>query len=123
MPNLTYSAHDAILASWGDLTLGVLTAAPNPDGTGVTEPSPSDGYERQAMTYAKGQADGVTTITNDENIVFGPATPTSWTTVTYWGLFDENDVLKMYGRMRTARTNPTGEVLAFPAGTVEVRLR
>lgn len=123
MPNLTYSSHDILLDAWGDLTLGLLTAAPNPDGTGVTEPADVDGYERQAMTYDKAQSDGITTILNDANIVFGPASPQAWTTVSYFGLFNAADELVMYGRLRTARTNPTGEVIAFPAGTVEIRLR
>lgn len=123
MPNLTYSAHDDLLAGWGSLTLGLLTAAPNPDGTGVVEPADVDGYERQAFAYAKVQADGVTTISNTANIVFGPASPLAWTTVTYFGLFDSDDNLRMYGRLRTARTNPTGQVITLSAGAVVIRLR
>lgn len=122
MPNLTYKTHDAIIASWGSpLTLAILTQAPNPDGTGITEPT--DGYARQTIAFDKVQSGGITYLTNDANIIFGPATPGPWTTVTYFALFDADDDLVCYGRLRTARTNPTGEVIAFPTGTVELRLR
>lgn len=122
MPNLTYKAHDTLLDAWGDsLTLGLLTAAPNPDGTGVTEPS-EGGYERKAIAFTKSQEEGVTTLLNDADIVFGPAI-TTWTTVNYFGLFDTDGDLVVYGRLRTSRTNPSGEGISFPEGTVELRLR
>lgn len=124
MPNLTYQSHDDIIASWpSPWTVGLLTAAPNPDGTGVLEPSGSDGYARQPFTYSKGVSDGITTLSNDANIIFGPALPNPWTPVNYFGLFDADGVLRMYGRLRTTRSVPTSDVEAFSIGRIAIRLR
>jgi hypothetical protein len=123
VPNLTYRSHDDLIAGWPTpWKVGLLTAAPNPDGTGVLEPNPADGYARQAFTYDKAQLDGITTVTNNVNIVFGPAT-NPWTPVNYFGLFDANGVLRMYGRLRTQRSVPTGNAETFVAGKIAARLR
>jgi hypothetical protein len=123
VPNLTYRSHDDLIASWpAPWTVGLLTAAPLPDGTGITEPNPADGYARQAFTYAKTQLDGITTLANDANVVFGPAS-NPWTPVNYFGLFDLNGVLRLYGRLRTQRSVPTGQAETFVAGKIAVRLR
>lgn len=122
MPNLTYKAHNSLLTAWGDLTLGLLTAAPNPDGTGVTEPDLATGYARQDFGYALTQAEGITTLLNDANIIFGPAL-NDWTSVSYFGVFDAAGDLVVYGRMRTERTNPTGKTISIPAGKIALRLR
>lgn len=123
MPNLTYQSHDDLLAGWpAPFTVGLLTAAPNPDGTGVLEPVQADGYARQPFVYVKTRLDGITTITNTANIVFGPAF-NPWTPVNYFGLFDANGVLRMYGRLRTMRAVETGNAETFVAGKIAARLR
>lgn len=123
MPNLTYRSHDDMIASWpGPWTVGLLTAAPNPDGTGVLEPSTSDGYARQPMTYDKSHSEGITTLANNSPMIYGPAT-NPWVTVNYFGLFDANGVLRMYGRLRTARDVQSGKTESFAAGSIAVRLR
>jgi hypothetical protein len=123
VPNLTYRAHDDLIASWpAPLSVGLLTQAPGPDGTGVTEPDPAAGYSRQPFTFDKTRLDGITTLTNNSNIVYGPAS-TPWTAVNYFGLFDANGVLRMYGRLRTSRSVQTGNAETFVAGDVSIRLR
>lgn len=123
MPNLTYTAHDRIIASWPTpLSVGMLTAAPLPDGTGVLEPSQADGYARQPFTHTKTQLDGITTLANDANVVYGPAA-NPWTPVNYFGLFDANGVLVLYGRLRTTRSVDTGLSESFNIGAIQLRLR
>jgi hypothetical protein len=123
VPNLTYTAHDRVIASWPTpLSIGMLTAAPLPDGTSVLEPSPTDGYARQPFTYTKSQLDGITTLANSANIVFGPAA-NPWTPVSYFGLFDANGVLVLYGRLRTTRSVDTGLSESFNIGAIQLRLR
>lgn len=123
MPNLTYQSHDDLIASWPTpLSIGMLTAAPNPDGTGVLEPSGTDGYARQPFTYAKSRDQGITTLTNDQAMVFGPALQ-PWTPVNYFGLFDANGVLRLYGRMRTQRSVDTGTSESLQVGSIQLRLR
>lgn len=124
MPNLTYKSHDDLLATWPQpWTVGLLTAAPNPDGTGVIEPALVDGYARQDFgAYSLSRLDGVTSITNDDPLVFGEAL-NPWVTLNYFGLFDANGILRMYGRLRTQRNVQTGRTESFSAGSIAFRLR
>ena len=124
MPNLSYKSHDAIVSAWGSgLTVGLLVSAPNPDGTGIVEPDSGEGYARQAVIFNSDQAEGVTTLKNDTPLVFGPATGGDWTTVQWFGLFDAADELILYGRLRSARTTPSGQATTFPVDYIEIRLR
>lgn len=124
MPNLSYKSHDAIVTAWGNgLTVGLLVSAPNPDGTGIVEPDTGSGYARQAVILNKVQAEGVTTLTNDLPLVFGPATAADWATVQWFGLFDAANALVLYGRLRSSRTTPAGQATTFPVSYIEIRLR
>lgn len=128
MPNLTYQSHDDLIASWPTpFKIGLLTAAPNPNGTGVLEPQPSHGYERQDFDFATSRPvdpgyEGTTLVTNVSNIVFGPATNT-WTPFSYFGLFDADGVLRAYGRTRTMRSVETGSAEVFEAGHITIYFR
>lgn len=124
MPNLTYISHDDILDAWGpDLTIGLLQGQPNPDGTGVVEQNSANGYARQDITLLKTQEDGITSLANEDALVWGPAVGEDWQPVDHFGIFDANDVLRCYGRLRTTRTVTMGEGTAFPAGSVAIRFR
>lgn len=131
MPNFSYSVHDD-LANWlggqaypaapTTLYAGLLTAAPAPDGTGVTEPTDT-GYARQPVVMAKvTQTDGVTTLENAGNLVYGPAI-NDWTAVNYFGLFDQDGALLLYGRLRTTRVAQASQLVVFQAGAISIGLR
>lgn len=128
MPNLTYQSHDDLIASWPTpLKIGLLTAAPNPDGTGVLEPQSGYGYARQDFSYTKTRPstpgyEGSTLLSNTDNIVFGPAT-NLWTAFSYFGLFDGDGVLRAYGRTRTMRAVDTGNAEVFQAGHITFYIR
>lgn len=128
MPNLTYMSHDDLIASWSTpLQVGLLTAAPNPDGTGVLEPNMSDGYARQDFDFAVSRGtmpgyEGSTVLTNTSNMVFGPAT-NLWTTFSYFGLFDADGNLRAYGQTRSKRSVETGNAEVFEAGNINIYLR
>lgn len=112
-----------MVAGWPQpFTVGLLTAAPNPDGTGVLEPDTNEGYARQVFTYDESQDEGITYLVNNTNIVYGPAM-NDWTPVNYFGLFDANGVLRIYGRLRTMRAVTTGNAETFVAGKIQIRLR
>jgi hypothetical protein len=124
VPNLSYLSHDDLIADWGpNLTVGILSTAPNPDGTGITEPSTGDGYARQPVTFVTSRASGVTTVQNSIPLVFGPAVNSDWEAVSYFGLFDENNALRVYGRLRTQRTTTVGEATTFPTNDIVIRIR
>ena len=130
MPNFSYAVHDG-LAGWlaglpfpappVGVYAGLLTAAPSPDGTGVSEPNDA-GYARQPITFVTSRADGVTTLINAVPLVFGDAI-TEWTPVNYFGLFDPAGGLILYGRLRTQRTCTPGKSLTFASGAITVGLR
>lgn len=128
MPNLTYQSHDDLVASWPTpLKIGLLTADPMPDGTDVFEPEQAYGYERQEFAFTKSRPvdagyEGTTLLTNNDNIVFGPATNT-WTPFNNFGLFDANGILRAYGRTRTERAVNTGNAEVFTAGKITFYLR
>lgn len=131
VPNFTYSVHDA-LANWlggaafpaapSTLYAGLLTAAPDPDGTGATEPQSGYGYARQPVTLTKSHADGVTTLVNAGALVFGPAT-SGWTPANYFGLFDQDGALLLYGRLRSTRAAENGQLIVFAQGAISIGLR
>lgn len=124
MPNLTYISHDALLDTWGtDLTIGLLQGQPNPDGTGVVENHAANGYARQPINFLTTQADGITYLTNDAPLVWGPAVGADWQPVDHFGLFDAAGVLRCYGRLRTTRTVTMGEGASFATGSTDIRLR
>ncbi|UTC29859.1 hypothetical protein BAJUN_02290 [Bajunvirus bajun] len=124
MPNLSYKSHDDLIAAWGpDLTIGLLYGPPNPDGTDVIEPDAGSGYARLPITFTKVQADGVTYLTNDANIIFGPADTTDWQPVDTFGIFDAAGDLRVYGRLRTTRTVTINLGAAFPIDDIQLRLR
>ncbi len=124
MPNLSYYTHNAILSTWGEgLTMGLLCAAPNPDGTGIIEPSSTDGYARQPVTFSIAQATGITTLQNTNSLAYGPATGEGWPSVSYFAVFDSSGNFLLYGRLRTERTTQPGEGIMVPTALIQVRLR
>lgn len=124
MPNLSYKSHDDLLAAFGpNLSMGMLVDAPNPDGTGLVEPDPLYGYERQPVTFATSKSEGVTYMTNTNPLVFGPAVTSDWPPCAWFGLFNASNVLVLYGRLRTLRINKMGKVSAFPENDIDIRLR
>ncbi|UTU09422.1 hypothetical protein CcrBL47_gp136 [Caulobacter phage BL47] len=123
MPNFTYLIHDELVDRLAGAKAGVLTGAPNPDGTGVFEPSVADGYARQDFVFNVTKSQGVTTISNSQPLVFGPAL-NQWLAVTYFGLFDgvSGDLL-LYGRLRSTRVANAGDSLSFQVDAINIGLR
>lgn len=123
MPNLSYLTHDDIIEAWGDdLTLGLLASAPEPNGSLIVEPASELGYTRQPITLVKTQAAGITNLTSSATLAFGPAS-NDWVQVNYFGLFDSQGRLRLYGRLRTSRATETGQGIIIPADHIQVRLR
>lgn len=130
--NLSYALHANILG-WvkgsamptapTSVKLALLTVAPNPDGTGVTEPSGSDGYARQTVTFgAIATAAGVSTIKNSAPVVFGAATA-DWATVTWAALFTQDGTMLAYGPLPASRTVVSGDQMSFGNNAIQLRLR
>lgn len=130
MANLTYKTHDVIIASLAaaGAKVGLLTAAPAADGTGVSEPNVIYGYERQDITFGAttrgtGGDAGKSIIKNDSAIVFGPAATQAWPTVTHIGLFDADDELIAFSAVGTPRTAPMNDSISFGAEAIVFKFR
>lgn len=103
--------------------MGLLTAAPNPDGTGVSEPPGGSGYTRKQVTFgAVATLNGVSSISNTNAIIFGPSTA-AWPQVSWAALFDQNGNMIAYGPLAAARTAPANDTISFGAGTIQQRLQ
>lgn len=131
MPTLTYATHRMTMR-WlrgvattppASLTVGLLTTAPNPDGTGVVEPSALGGYTRRPFTLGNETVtNGVTSAVNTNAILFPTATAV-WTPVTHLGIFSVEGELLVYGPLAASRSVQIGDAIAFGEGAVQLRLR
>lgn len=104
----------------GTLYLGVMTAAPNDDGTGVVEPS-GGSYARIAITNdGTSFAAAVGGAKSNLNVLTFPAATASWGVITHIGLFDAASAgnLQLFGELDTPRTVLSGDTLRFLAGTL-----
>lgn len=131
MPTLSYFTHRMVV-QWlrgipttppAGLLVGALTVAPNPDGTGVIEPS-GNGYGRRPILLTEAVVSaGVTTTQNTADIIFPTAQGGPWPQVTYLGLFSQTGDLLAYGPLAAPRAVGLGDSLAFGAGTIQLRLK
>lgn len=130
MANLTYKTHDVIIAhlAAAGAKVGLLTAEPSADGTGVVEPNVIYGYTRQAATFGAtargvGADAGKSVIKTNVALVFGPAATQAWPTVTHIGLFDADDDLIAYSPVGSPRTAPVGDAISFGAEAIVFKFR
>jgi hypothetical protein len=93
----------------------------DPSTTGANELS-GNGYVRQLMEFNAAGADGITENTNIET--FGPATPSGWAEVTYFGLWSAETVGTFRGgfQLTTPQTVAAGNSAKFAAGALTVSI-
>lgn len=130
MPTLSYATH-AMVVQWmrgipttppASLNIGALLVAPNPDGSGISEPV-TGGYNRRAVIMGAAVVSaGVTTTQNTNDVIF-PTASAPWPQVTYLGLFADSGDLLAYGPLAAPRAIGLGDALAFGAGTIQLRLK
>lgn len=128
MPTLTYLTHAVIVSylkgepitSPSEVYVGVLTQEPSPDGSNVVEPV--GGYLRQTLTLSDPTIVSNMTYTSNTTKIMFPTATLDWDQVTHMGIFDGSDNLLAYGPLAAPRTIPTGDVLAFAIGSIQLRL-
>ena len=101
--------------------LGLSTSAPDIDGSGVTEPLASAGYERVELNSLSVPANGV--ITNESAISF-PESSASWGTVTHFALYDApvNGNLLMFNVLSQARSVESATIVMVKTGSLKLTL-
>lgn len=110
------------------LYVGLLTAAPSDDGSGVSEPS-GNGYARVAVTNnttnwpaATGSGAGASSKTNGSTITFPQATG-AWGTVTHFGIFDASTAgnLISYGALGASKSPVNLDTPSFAPGDITLQ--
>jgi hypothetical protein len=115
----------AALTPPGTYYVGLMTSAPNDDGTGVVEPI-GGSYGRVAVTNDLTQwpAAGGGQKSNANDIVFPTASAPGWGTVTHFGLFDApaGGNLWAFGPLDAPRTVLNGDDFRFLSGALTITL-
>lgn len=101
--------------------LGLSTSAPDIDGSGVTEPLVSAGYERVELNSLSKPSNGV--IINESAISF-PESSASWGTVTHFALYDApvNGNLLMFNVLSQARSVESATIVMVKTGSLKLTL-
>jgi hypothetical protein len=102
--------------------VGLSTADPGEDGTGLSEPS-GNGYARVGTFGADWNAASGGALDNANAIEFAEATG-SWGTVTHFALFDASSGgnLLAHGALTQAKSIASGDTAQFAAGDLDVSL-
>jgi hypothetical protein len=102
--------------------VGLSTADPGDDGTGLSEPSGS-GYARVATSAADWNSASGGSLDNANAIEFPQATG-SWATITHFALFDASTGGNMlaHGSLTQSKAIASGDTARFAAGDLDVSL-
>lgn len=102
--------------------LGLSSSEPNPNGTGVTEPTASGSGYARILLDGLGQPDNGK-VTNESSINFEKS-KLSWGTITHYVIFDAKDAgagnLLMYGELATSRSVEAGTIMSIEPGCLEL---
>jgi hypothetical protein len=102
--------------------IGLLTAEPNDDGSGLAEPS-GNSYARVQTSAPDWNAASAGSLDNAGDITFPQATG-SWGTITHFALFDAaaGGNLLAYGTLNQSRTIDASDIVQFSSGEMDISL-
>ena len=102
--------------------IGLSTADPTDDASGLAEPS-SGSYARVSTAGGDWNAAASGAIDNANEITFPEATG-SWGTITHFALFDAASGGNMiaYGALASSTAVENGDTASFAAGTLDITL-
>lgn len=101
--------------------LGLSSTAPQVDGTGVSEPLASAGYQRVELTNLGEPVNGV--VSNGGEIQFDESSA-SWGTITHFVLFDSptDGNLLMFNQLSQSRSVETATIVMVKTGSLKLTL-
>ena len=101
--------------------LGLSSTAPQVDGTGVSEPLASAGYQRVELTNLGEPVNGV--VSNDGEIQFDESSA-SWGIITHFVLFDSptDGNLLMFNQLSQSRSVETATIVMVKTGSLKLTL-
>ena len=102
--------------------MGLSTADPGDDGSGLAEPS-GGAYARVATAASDWNTASGGSLDNASAIEFSEATA-SWGTITHFALFDAATAGNMlaHGSLTASKTISSGDTASFAAGALDVTL-
>lgn len=101
--------------------LGLSSTAPAVDGSGVSEPLASAGYQRVELTNLGEPVNGV--VSNGGEIQFDESSA-SWGTITHFVLFDSptDGNLLMFNQLSQSRSVETATLVMVKTGSLKLTL-
>ena len=101
--------------------LGLSSTAPAVDGSGVSEPLASAGYQRVELTNLGEPVNGV--VSNGGEIQFDESSA-SWGTITHFVLFDSptDGNLLMFNQLTQSRSVETATIVMVKTGSLKLTL-
>lgn len=121
MPITKNYANTILSSLFSNAYIGLSTTTPNVDGTGVTEPLASSGYNRVAASGASFVTSNGS-ITNNAYLYF-PEASASWGTITYVCVFDGNSSssrLRYFGALTVPKEIETNSVPLFRPQSINI---
>lgn len=105
----------------GDYYIGLSSTPPAVDGSNVSEPASSAGYERVKLETLSEPTNGV--ITNTAAISFNESTA-NWGTMTHFVIYDSpsGGNLLMYDNLSTQRNVEAATIVTIKAGSLSLTL-
>lgn len=99
--------------------LGLSSASPALDGTGVVEPGAGTGYARVELTSLSAPVNGV--VTNSAAIDFAESTA-EWGTMTHFVVYDAltDGNLLMYGELSASRRVEAATIMTIKLGSLNL---
>ena len=99
--------------------LGLSSAAPALDGSGVVEPGDGTGYARVELTSLSAPVNGV--VTNNAAIDFAEST-SEWGTMTHFVVYDAltGGNLLMYGELSASRRVEAATIITIKLGSLNL---
>jgi hypothetical protein len=102
--------------------VGLSTADPTDDGSGLAEPS-GNGYARVQTSACNWNAASNGTLDNSSDIIFTQATG-NWGTITHFALFDAATAgnILAYGALSQSKSISESDTAKFEAGDLNISL-
>jgi hypothetical protein len=109
-----------------NIYVALSTADPTDDGSGLTEPSTSYGYDRVSTSGATWDPASAGALDNAAAITFPECTGTAWGTITHVQLMDADSPATanclIYSVLGASKVVNVGNTFKFPIGNVDVSL-
>lgn len=121
MPITKNYANSILSSLFSSAYIGLSTTAPNIDGTGVSEPPSSSGYNRVAASGASFTSSNGS-ITNNAYLYF-PEASASWGTITHVCVFDGNSSsskLRYFGALTVSKEIEANSVPLFRPQSISI---